>query len=209
MPASLLLGLMLREGWNRVPDGVREVWSRCSGGLLVLSALLLLAAPFFVPAGGWNVEQGMYAGISVIALVAIVLLARSWHHWNTPAWQAVAGGVVMAAFSLSYALVVVPRLAGSERVRPLAEQIVGSMPPDAPLYAFDPDSQPAFFYLSRPPRFVLRAADLPDDGRFVFVPEEFIPRLREGGRWDVEKEVIRYVDRGGRVLLLVKVRRVS
>lgn len=51
--------------------------------------------------------------------------------------------------------------------------------------------------------------DLPDDARFVFVPEEFIPRLREGGRWEVETEVIRYVDRGGRVLLLVKVRRVS
>ena len=104
----------------------------------------------------------------------------------------------MAALSIEFVLAVAARVEGHERLRPLARQIDATIASDAVLYAFDPDSQPAFFYLSRPPRYVARAAELPDDARFLFVPEEFLPRLREGGRWDVAEERIRYVDRGGR-----------
>ena len=206
VPASVLLGLMVRQGWNRVPAATPKIWSGCNALLLAISAMALAASPFVVPRAEWDLERGV-----ILLFLVIVLGTGFWMRRRsdatTPAWLALGSGVVMAALSLEFGLAIATRVEGHERLRPLARQIDAALAPDAVLYAFDPDSQPAFFYLARPPRYVLRAADLPADARFVFVPEEFLPRLREGGQWDVADERIRYVDRGGRVLLVVTLKR--
>lgn len=206
VPASVLLGLMLRAGWNCVPAATPKIWSGLNAILLAISALAILALPVLVPRGDWNLEHGMYLGALVLAVGAGFWMRR-WSGPGTPAWLALGSGAVMAALSIEFVLAVAARVDGHERLRPLARQIDATVAPDTALYALDPDSQPAFFYLSRPPRYVIRADDLPDDARFLFVPEDLLPRLREGGRWDVAEEVVRYVDRGGRVLLVVRLSR--
>ncbi len=206
VPASVLLGLMLRDGWNRVPAATPKIWHGANGILLILAALATLGLPMLVPRGDWNAERAAYLGGLMLAVGAGFWMRRQTGP-ITPAWLALASGAVMAALSIEFVLAVAARVEGHERLRPLARQIEATIAPDAVLYAFDPDSQPAFFYLSRPPRYVTRAAELPDYARFLFVPAEFLPRLREGGRWDVAEERIRYVDRGGRVLLVVQLGR--
>lgn len=206
VPASVLLGLMLREGWNRVPAATPKIWGGFNAALLAISTLALVALPFFVPRAEWNLERGL-----TLLFLVFILGAGFWQRQRpdaiAPAWLALGSGVVMAALSIEFGLAIAARVEGHERLRPLARQIDATLAPDAVLYAFDPDSQPAFFYLARAPRYVLRAADLPVDAQFLFVPEEFLPRLREGGHWDVADERIRYVDRGGRVLLVVTLKR--
>lgn len=206
VPSSVLIGLVLREGWHRVPPITPIIWRGINLGLLAISTLAILVVPVFVARDEWNFEVGTSLSV-LILLVAAGYVMRRRAEPATPADLTLGSGLAMAALSMEFVLALSGRIEGHERLRPLARQIESAVAPGAALYAFDPDSQPAFFYLARPPLYATRAADLPDDARFLFLPEEFLPRLREGGKWEVAEELIRYVDRGGRTLLLVRLSR--
>lgn len=189
------------------------VWGRF---VRVLEILLILV---FVGALAWmlpsaasaplapELKTGVWVGsllAGALALICFEFLRRG-HTFAEPTSLALRSAAVMGLVSLIYATVVPPRLAPEERLRPLARQIEAAVPRTEHIYAFDPDVQPAFFYLRRKPRYVLSAAVIPDQARFVFVGEADLPRLTEGGRWKVRRECLRYRDRGNLTFLLVEV----
>lgn len=190
------------------------------GFVRVLEIVLILA---FVASLAWmlpgreeaplapELRTGVWVGsllAGAMLLLCFEMLRRS-HRFEEGTELALRSAAVMGLVALIYGTVVPPRLAPAERLRPLARQIEATVPRTEHIYAFDPDSQPAFFYLRRTPRYALTAEALPDSARFVFVGETDLPRLTAGGRWRVARECLRYVDRGGLTFLLVEVARAS
>ena len=100
-----------------------------------------------------------------------------------------------------YAADAVPFINRSANIRPLAAAIDTAIPPGARLCIFDPEYQPAIFYLRTPYFYANAIGELPSDAEYILV--------RAGNRRKVESERPEYEllqDFGGRdknqVLLL-------
>ncbi len=215
VPAALLLGLFVRDGWERVPAMAQSAWRGTVRGLEIVAVLGGIGAlGFFIFRTSTlklspNLRDGTWVGsllLGVCALLLFEIFRRGLRAGGPSDWALRSAGA-MGWIALTYAAVVPPQLAAHERHRPLAARLELALPRTEKMYAFDPDSQPVFFYLRRKPIFVARAADLPASARYVFIPEEFVPRLGEGGTWQVKREVLRYADRGARALLLIEIER--
>lgn len=191
------------------------VWSRIVRGFEILLILAFVASlGWLLP--GWQdaplapeLKTGTWVGsILAGALVLICFeLLRRGQRFEEGTSLALRSAAVMGLATLIYAVVVPPRQALQERLRPLARKIETEVPRTEKIYAFDPDSQPAFFYLRRKPHYVLKADALPADAKYVYVGELDLPRLTEGGKWKVVRECLRYRDRGELTFLLVEVTR--
>ena len=110
-------------------------------------------------------------------------------------WTVVAVVVAM----LTYSVLLIPFLERRAKIRPLAAQLEGAIPPNESLYAVDPDYQPYLFYLHRPIVYVDRIEELPPGARYVLVqPEqEKVAERRHG------QPILRLKDyRGKRIILL-------
>jgi hypothetical protein len=68
-----------------------------------------------------------------------------------------------------YAVAIVPRLQGRQKVKTIAARIEAVVPGSERLYAVDPDYQPFLFYVRRPIVYVSRVIDLPDDTSYFLV----------------------------------------
>jgi hypothetical protein len=85
-----------------------------------------------------------------------------------PLLAAVACAVVIAA----YVIFVVPHRAQRVKVRNIAVQLNAALSPNEPLYAIDPEYQPALFYVREPIIYLPSAAELPADARWILVQPE-------------------------------------
>ncbi len=214
VPASVLAALLFDPVAS---PAVMRTWAVILRGFEILIALAVPAALGFMLLRwrtfhpGPALLEGTWVGsilVGILAFLAFEILRRG-SHFTGAADLALRSAGVMAVSSVIFAAVVPPQMAPHERLRPLATQIEKAVPRAEFIYAFDPDSQPAFFYLRRNPVFVLSADRIPDSARYLFIPEEFLPRLVEGGKWGVARELLRYVDRGQRVLLVVEIKRAA
>ncbi len=79
--------------------------------------------------------------------------------------------IVTVAAMLLYAIVVVPRLEGRQKIKSIAAQINAVIPAGERLYAVDPDYQPFLFYVRRPLIYVDHVRDLPANTHFFLVRE--------------------------------------
>jgi 4-amino-4-deoxy-L-arabinose transferase-like glycosyltransferase len=71
-----------------------------------------------------------------------------------------------------YAIAIVPRLQGRQKVKTIAAQIDAVLPASERLYAVVPDYQPYLFYVRSPLAYVSRVADLPREARYFLVQPE-------------------------------------
>ncbi len=144
-----------------------------------------------------GVPSGLLWGIA-ISFLAVSLIPGSLARYTMPllvpaAWLAalllrerhrlvfVMTAVICAAM-LIYGFAAVPFLRQREKVRNIAAQINAALPAGVPLYAIDPDYQPAFFYVRDPIVYLSRVADAPEGARFLLVqPADEAEALR-GGR---------------------------
>ncbi len=147
--------------------------------------------------GKRSVSSGLFWGIA-ISFLAVSLIPGSLARYTMPllvpaAWLAaiflrerqrlvfVTTAIVCVAM-LIYGFAATPFLRQREKVRNIAAQINAALPPDVPLYAIDPDYQPALFYVRDPIVYLSRVGELPAGARFLLVqPADEAEALR-GGR---------------------------
>ncbi len=83
---------------------------------------------------------------------------------------------------LVYGLALTPLLAKREKVRNIAAQLNAALPPHEPLYAIDPDYQPALFYVRAPIVYVRAVQNVPAQARFLLVQAEGEAEALAGAR---------------------------
>jgi 4-amino-4-deoxy-L-arabinose transferase-like glycosyltransferase len=116
-------------------------------------------------------------------------------------WTVAAVTVAM----LIYSLALIPFLKRREKIRPVAVQLEGAIPPNETLYAVDPDYQPYLFYLRRPIVYVDRIEELPRSAHYLLVQPENEKPAERSAKWTPQEAqpILRIKDyRGHRVVLL-------
>ncbi|MBA2623335.1 MAG: glycosyltransferase family 39 protein [Chthoniobacterales bacterium] len=96
-----------------------------------------------------------------------------------PVVVAVAACVVIAL----YALAVMPRLRGREKVRNIAAQINAAIPAGETLYAIDPEYQPSLFYVRDPIIYAPGLTSVPGDARFILVQNKTEAEAANSRQW--------------------------
>jgi 4-amino-4-deoxy-L-arabinose transferase-like glycosyltransferase len=122
--------------------------------------------------------------------------------WWQDGFRVAIGGCSLAVVAmLAFAAVVVPRMRNSEDIRPLGLAINGALPPGEVLYVFDPNYQPALFYVRPPLRYENDVARLPSEVPWLLCREKATDKFRK--RWtqvDVRQE---FKDKQGNKLRLI------
>ena len=178
VPASILLGLACRRGWDSVevdgalPPWLGVVWTRTAAAGVALAGVLAPWAALFGGGGGlrW-------------AVAVAVMLAAGWLAWRVvpwklpPPWERVrpyqllpltlASAAAMALLTWDYASGVVPLLRARESVRPAARVInrVIAADPDsiaraAPICVLRPGFVPFLYYLHPPLAYLQEKKEL-------------------------------------------------
>jgi hypothetical protein len=98
-----------------------------------------------------------------------------------------------------YAFALMPHLQKREKVRNIAASLNEALPPNEPLYAVDPDYQPALFYVRDPIVYVRGARDLPPDARYVLVQPANAAEVRDA------EELLRLKDYRNKEVILLRV----
>ncbi len=125
--------------------------------------------------------------------------------WPRALRKAITGTVVAVVVAmLIYSLALIPFLARRAKIRPLAAQLDGAIPPHESLYAIDPDYQPYLFYVQHPIVYLDHSYELPVDARFVLMRPQEEALLAGTDRWkERTRPLLRIKDyRGQRVVLL-------
>ncbi|MDQ2919261.1 MAG: hypothetical protein M3R10_05225, partial [Verrucomicrobiota bacterium] len=86
-------------------------------------------------------------------------------------WPLIVSAIVCVAMPI-YGFAVTPYLQRREKVKNIAAQINAALSPTEPLYAVDPDYQPALFYVRDPIIYLNRAEDLPPDAHYILAQPE-------------------------------------
>jgi 4-amino-4-deoxy-L-arabinose transferase-like glycosyltransferase len=109
-------------------------------------------------------------------------LPRWLHRERLPMIMAAVFAVAIAL----YALVLMPHLQQRAKVRNIAAQLNAALPPTEPLYAVDPEYQPALFYIREPIIYIATAAELPAEAQWILAQpqreSELVARAAELGR---------------------------
>jgi 4-amino-4-deoxy-L-arabinose transferase-like glycosyltransferase len=160
-------------------------WHRVNQILIGLIAVIAMAAPM-APYTFLDTERNreqMAAGLSLAVaaatasfVVAGILWARRPIQLN-PRFLVISSGAVIAAASLLYGSVAVRFIVAHDDIRPLAERINKSIPPGAELVIYDPDYQPAFFYLKCRHRYAAETRDIPAGAEFVLARTKDVEKV--------------------------------
>jgi 4-amino-4-deoxy-L-arabinose transferase-like glycosyltransferase len=151
-------------------------------------------------------------------LVAVLLTAERdrlprWLSLHKPAaWPAVVRlpgmMALLACVAIAvYTVAVMPLRQQREKLRPLARQVNEALPPAEPLYAIDPDYQPALFYVRDPIVYLPRVADLPTDARYVLVQPQQEQEALASTQWQPRRTraVVRLTDYRRKQLILLEI----
>ncbi len=120
---------------------------------------------------------------------------------------AVVAATVCLAIAV-YAFGAMPFLKKREKVRNIAAQINAALPAGEPLYAVDPDYQPALFYVRDPITYVRRVADIPASAREVLVQARDESAAISSDQWQPLKArpVLRLKDYRNKGVTLLRIR---
>ena len=131
-------------------------------------------------------------------LVASILTTNrlALPHWLRVRWPsalpaelrlpAIVAGLVCGAIVI-YVVALTPVLRKREKVRNIAAEINRALPPNEPLYAVDPDYQPALFYVRDPIIYLGRVSDAPTSARFLLVQPAAEPEALRSEQWAPRK----------------------
>lgn len=159
--------------FKRAPDTKLEVQSGLTWGLAISflgvsvlpGSLARYTMPLLVPAS-WLLASMLSSGRFELP---------RWLRLRRPAalpfelrWPAIVTALVCGAM-LIYSVALIPVLRQREKVRNIATQINAILPAGAPLYAIDPDYQPALFYVRDPIVYLHRVSNVPGDAHFLLV----------------------------------------
>lgn len=155
-------------------------------GAAWLAAMLITAETFELPPG---LRPRWPAGVSPQLRLAVV----------------VAAGVCFAI--VVYACVAMPFLKRREKVRNIAAQINSALPPGEPLYAIDPDYQPALFYVRDPIVYLRRVTDLPENAHEILVQARDEMAAINSDRWRPlqARPVLRLKDYRNKTVTLLRI----
>jgi hypothetical protein len=131
------------------------------GGIIEPSALLL-----------WP----LFASAAVMVVCIVVFFRRT--RFARPTRIAGVSAALAGAASLLYAAIAIPFIQRSENIRPLAASIDSAVPVGARLYLFDPEYQPAIFYLRCDYAYAPAMKDLPADAEYVLARRGNIEKLQ-------------------------------
>ncbi len=148
------------------------------GVSLLPGSLARYTMPLLAPAA-WLLASALSS--SRLELPAWLRLRRPMELPADLRWPALIAALVCGAM-LVYAVALMPMLRKREKVRNIAAQINAVLPAGAPLYAIDPDYQPALFYVRDPIVYLPRVSDLPPDARFLLVQPADVAEALKGGR---------------------------
>jgi hypothetical protein len=151
-------------------------------------------------------------------LVALLLTAPRdqiprWLSWPKPAaWPRELRLPVALAFLACvaiaiYAFGIMSLRQQREKVRPIARQINAALPAAEPLYAVDPDFQPALFYVRDPIVYLPRLSEVPRDARYLLVQTRDEPEAIASARWQPRsaRPLLRVTDYRGQEVILLEV----
>ena len=206
VPMALLLALVLGEEKREPPRETLRIWWHanaggalgllalaCAGPALVAIGLQRHAQPFGERFGGpaallvWP----LLASAAVIIVCLAIFIGRK--RLARPTRLAGASAALFGAAAMLYAADAVPFINRADNLRPLAAAIDAAIPPGAHLWIFDPEYEPAIFYLRTPYSYANAINELPPDAGYVLV--------RGGNRRKLESERPEYElaqDFGGR-----------
>ncbi len=193
VPMALLLAVAVAEEKNEPPrDALRRWWNANAGGALGLLALAI-AAPTVVAIGEQRhvrVVGERFGGMAtfivwpiiassvVIVICLVVFVGRK--RFARPTRLASASAALFGAAAMLYAAAAVPFINHADNLRPLAAAIDSAIPPGERLCLFDPEYQPAIFYLRTPYFYATAIKEIPVEARFILA--------RGGNRKKLESE---------------------
>ena len=182
VPLALLLALAVGEEKREPPRAALRMWWHANvGGALGLLALAI-AAPALVAVGLQRHAQplgerfgGMATFIvwpilasSAVFVICLVVFIRR-NKFARPTRLAGGSAALFGAASMLYAADAVPFIKHADNIRPLAAAIDAAIPPGARLCIFDPEYQPAIFYLRTPYFYANAIREVPPDTEYIFV----------------------------------------
>jgi 4-amino-4-deoxy-L-arabinose transferase-like glycosyltransferase len=205
--------LFLLVAWVPLhPDAPHKLRALIAGlrWAIIASFVAVSLAPGSLP------RYTMPVTVPFALLIALVLTwgtvpDRLWKIWRTVTGGGVGGlkvlaqrsGFLLVILIAIYSLAIVPQLKKRSLWRAAAEKINAAIPAGETLYAVDPGSQPIFFYLTAPYRFIDKVSQLPQEARYILARGKPIADLRK--HHPEARELISYEDRGEKITVLLQV----
>jgi 4-amino-4-deoxy-L-arabinose transferase-like glycosyltransferase len=209
LPWTLLLPLV-REAELSTPretNLLRALTWGCAVPFLVVNllpgALPRYSMPVLVPAS-WLMAMTLTASeIRLPGWWRVPQIASANRRLRLVICTAIAAGIAICL----YAVAVVPALQRRSKVKPIAAQIDALVPKSEPLYAVDPDYQPALFYMRSRLVYVSRVDDLPLSARYLLIQPEKERQVMENERWAPlhARPILTVTDYRKRTVILAKV----
>ncbi|MBA2742915.1 MAG: glycosyltransferase family 39 protein [Chthoniobacterales bacterium] len=209
LPWTILLAFMRRTRFATERD------ARMASGLawgVGVSFVVVSLVPGALP----RYTMPLLAAAAWLAAMLITAEAFELPQWLRPRWPArvypqlrlpaIVAAAVCFAIAV-YAFAAMPFLKRREKVRNIAAQINAALPPGEPLYAIDPDYQPALFYVRDPIVYVRRVTDLPESAREVLVQarDEAVAMSSERWRPLKARPVLRLKDYRNKTVTLLRI----
>ena len=180
VPLAILLALAVGDEKREPPRDALRLWWHANAGAALGLLALALAAPALVAIGQQRhpnplgerfggtatfLVWPLLASCGVIVICLVVFIGRK--KLARPTRLAGASGAIFGAAAMLYAADAVPFINRADNIRPLAAAIDAAIPPGAHLYLFDPEYQPAIFYLRTEYSYATAIRDLPGDAEYV------------------------------------------
>ena len=206
IPLALLLALAIAEQKHEPPSNALRFWREVNIGMSLGLLALAVAAPPLVAIGQQRHAQPLgerfggpatflvwplLASCAAIVICLVVFIGRK--RLARPTRLAGASAALFGAAAMLYAAAAVPFINRADNIRPLAAAIDAAIPPGAHLYIFDPEYQPAIFYLRTDYSYATAIKHLPPGAAYILA--------RGGNRKKLESERPEYEllqDFGGR-----------
>jgi hypothetical protein len=190
LPLSVPIALGAAIFIGEITEGVRTRWHRVNQVLVGLVALVALAAPVAAAVQIGEVKDKQVIGFDWPAAVPAIGAATATfiiagYLWSrravtlTASYLAVSSAAVLGAASLLYGTAAPHLIATKDDLRPLAARINKSIPAESELVIYDPDYQPAFFYLTCRHRYAPETRDIPTGAEFVLVRTKDVEKVRK------------------------------
>ena len=193
VPIALLLALAVGEEKLEPPREALRIWWQANAGAALGLLALACAAPALVAIGEQRhvhvvgerlgnpatlLVWPLLASAAVIVICLGIFIGRK--RLARPTRIAGASAALFGAAAMLYAASAVPFINHADNIRPLAAAIDAEIPPGGHLYIFDPEYQPAIFYLRSDYSYATTFKELPADAEYVLA--------RGGNRKKLESE---------------------
>ena len=191
VPLAMLLALAVGEEKQQPPARALRMWWRTNSALGLVLLVLGVCAPVVVALGerrhafssGAPIDSEatllwwplVAAGLTVA--VGFVIFSRR-RSFARPTRLAGATAALFGGGALLYATAAMPFIRRSDDLRPLARAIDAAVPPGQQLYLFDPEYQPAIFYLRSSFAYAASLSELPAEASYVLARAGNVEKLR-------------------------------